>query len=69
MDERIHGVPNEIPVVAWGRGSSIFSTDIQAGDKLIINGEIKKISLRIWQKDVFLIESKHIFNETTNYGF
>lgn len=46
-----------------------FSTLIQKGDSLLLNGSIKKKIIKIWKKEVILMTANNIYNETRDFGF
>ncbi len=56
LDQKIKGVPEEITVSSSkGRWEQPTRMIIQEGDELLIAGEIKKIKLRDWGVDVYLL--------------
>ncbi|NVM04181.1 MAG: hypothetical protein HWN67_17750 [Candidatus Helarchaeota archaeon] len=69
LDEKIFGVPDELTVLISGGGWKSYCTDIQEGDKLRLNGKIRKYPIKFWNSEIYLFEAKHIFNETSNHGF
>ncbi|MFX1452872.1 MAG: hypothetical protein ACFFCM_18690 [Promethearchaeota archaeon] len=71
LDEKIYGIPSQLPV-SCDRGrfyEGIFSTLIKKGDKVLLNCEIWKKELKIWQVELIILKAKNIYNESMEFGF
>jgi hypothetical protein len=62
LEEGFEGVPDEILVRSGKRGY------FRIGDKVILNGKIFRIDLKLWGKPMYLIQADQYYNESLQIG-
>ncbi|MFX1452873.1 MAG: hypothetical protein ACFFCM_18695 [Promethearchaeota archaeon] len=69
LDEKILGIPSQLPVFCHQYSSLAIITRIKEGDKVLLKCKIMRQKLKTWNKEVNIIIAKNIFNESRKLGF